>query len=85
MAFQFKKRTSAEELRTVLGELPCEIIRENDFALRVKVSRSQEMLPFVLSTVMASFDISDVKIMEASTEDIVRNIYSTDSEVVSHG
>ncbi|CAM5796065.1 MULTISPECIES: ABC transporter ATP-binding protein [Brevibacillus] len=85
VAFQFKKRTSAEELRTVLGELPCEIIRENDFALRVKVSRSQEMLPFVLSTVMASFDISDVKIMEASTEDIVRNIYSTDSEVVSHG
>ncbi|USG64729.1 ATP-binding cassette domain-containing protein [Brevibacillus ruminantium] len=85
VAFQFKKRTTPVELREVLGELPCEIQPDNDFTLRVRVARSQEMLPFVLSTVMSTFDVSDVKIMEASTEDIVRNIYSTDSEVASHG
>jgi len=85
VAFQFKKRTAPEEMRAALGELPCEILQDNEFSLRVKVARSQEMLPFVLSVVMGSFEVSDVKIKEASTEDIVRNIYSTDGEVVSHG
>ncbi|MDA5110066.1 MULTISPECIES: ABC transporter ATP-binding protein [Brevibacillus] len=85
VAFQFKKRTAPEELRAALGELPCEILRDNEFSLRVKVVRSQDMLPFVLSVVMGSFEVSDVKIKEASTEDIVRNIYSADGEVVSHG
>lgn len=85
VSFQMKKRTSADALRWVLGETPCEIVQENDYALTVKVPRSQEMLPFILSTVMTSFEVSDVKIMEASTEDIVRNIYSTDGEVTSHG
>lgn len=85
VSFQMKKRTRADELRQVLGEMPCEIEQVNDYALRVKVPRSEEMLPFVLSTVMSSFEVSDVKILEASTEDIVRNIYSADAEVASHG
>jgi ABC-2 type transport system ATP-binding protein len=85
IVFQFKVKTKPEELRAVLGELPCELIRENEYAIRIKIKRSQEMLPFVLSTVMSSFEVSDVKMMEASTEDIVRNIYSGGSEVVVHG
>ncbi len=85
IVFQFKKRTTPEQVRAVLEEVPCELLAENDYAVRVKIPRSQEMLPFVLSTVMASFEISDVKMQEASTEDIVRNIYSAGSEVVSHG
>lgn len=84
VSFQMKKRTSAEDLRRVLGEMPCEIEQVNEYTLSVQVARSQEMLPYVLSTVMSSFDVSDVKIMETSTEDIVRNIYSVDSEVASH-
>jgi ABC-2 type transport system ATP-binding protein len=84
VSFQMKKRTSADDLRAVLGDLPCQIEQINSYALRVKVARSQEMLPFVLSTVMTSFEVSDVKIVETSTEEIVRNIYSTDSEVASH-
>lgn len=84
VSFQMKKRTSADDLRRVLGEVPCEIFKENEYALRVKVPRSQEMLPFVLSTVMSSFEVSDVKIVETSTEEIVRNIYSADGEVASH-
>lgn len=84
VSFQMKKRTTADDLRHALGDMPCEIEQVNEYALRVKVARSQEMLPFVLSTVMSTFEVSDVKILETSTEDIVRNIYSTDSEVVSH-
>ncbi|MBH0330021.1 daunorubicin ABC transporter ATP-binding protein [Brevibacillus brevis] len=84
VSFQMKKRTSAAVLRQALGEMPCEIEQINDFTLNVKVARSQEMLPFVLSTVMSSFEVSDVKIEETSTEDIVRNIYSSDQEVASH-
>jgi ABC-2 type transport system ATP-binding protein len=85
VAFQFKKRTTTEQVRAVLGETPCELNRENDYSIRIKITRSEEMLPFVLSTVMTSFEVSDVKISEASTEEIVRNIYSTDGEVASHG
>ncbi|MFF0829356.1 ATP-binding cassette domain-containing protein [Brevibacillus sp. NPDC003359] len=84
VSFQMKKRTSAAVLRQALGELPCQIEQINDFTLSVKVARSQEMLPFVLSTVMSSFEVSDVKIEETSTEEIVRNIYSSDQEVASH-
>ncbi|MDR7317811.1 ATP-binding cassette domain-containing protein [Brevibacillus nitrificans] len=84
VSFQMKKRTKASELRNVLGDMPCTIEQINDYSLRVQVPRSQEMLPFVLSTVMASFDVSDVKIMETSTEDIVRNIYRADGEVANH-
>ncbi|QDS35909.1 ATP-binding cassette domain-containing protein [Brevibacillus brevis] len=84
VSFQMKKRTSTAALRQALGEMPCEIQQNNDFTLSVKVARSQEMLPFVLSTVMSSFEVSDVKIEETSTEDIVRNIYSSDQEVASH-
>ncbi|MGG4440325.1 ABC transporter ATP-binding protein [Brevibacillus fortis] len=84
VSFQMKKRTSAAVLRQALGEMPCKIEQINDFTLSVKVARSQEMLPFVLSTVMSSFEVSDVKIEETSTEDIVRNIYSSDQEVASH-
>jgi ABC-2 type transport system ATP-binding protein len=85
VAFQFKKRTTTEQVRAVLGETPCELNRENDYSIRIKITRSEEMLPFVLSTVMTSFEVSDVKISEASTEEIVRNIYSTDGEVASNG
>ncbi|WP_429845276.1 ABC transporter ATP-binding protein [Brevibacillus sp. FIR094] len=84
VSFQMKKRTSTAALRQALGEMPCEIEQINDFTLSVKVARSQEMLPFVLSTVMSAFEVSDVKIEETSTEDIVRNIYSSDQEVASH-
>jgi ABC-2 type transport system ATP-binding protein len=83
--FQFKQRVTTDRLRAVLGEIPCELVKENEYAIRVKIPRSQEMLPYVLSTVMANFEVSDVKIMETSTEDIVRNIYSSDSEVADHG
>ncbi|NGQ97371.1 ATP-binding cassette domain-containing protein [Brevibacillus sp. SYP-B805] len=82
--FQFRARTTPDQLRAALGDLPCELIRENEYAIRVKIQRSQEMLPYVLSTVMSTFEVSDVKMSEASTEDIVRNIYSTDSEVAAH-
>ncbi|MFM1655290.1 ATP-binding cassette domain-containing protein [Brevibacillus sp. B_LB10_24] len=85
IAFQFKHRIPLEELRSLLGEYPCELFAENEYAVRVKLQRSREMLPLVLSTVMASYEVSDVKVMESSTEDIVRNIYSVDSGVAVNG
>lgn len=86
VTFSFKKKVTVEELRAVLTDLPCELEAENEYAIKVQLKRSQEMLPFLLSTVMSTLDVSDVKITEASTEDIVRNIYSTDdSGVVSYG
>ena len=86
VVFQFKGKTSLDQVRAVLGDLPCELMKENQYAIRVKIKRSQELLPEVLSTVMSAFDVSDVKMVETNTEDIVRNIYSTKkSEVVAHG
>ncbi len=85
VVFQFKAKTTVDQVKAVLGELPCELMRENQYSVRVKIPRSQEMLPFVLSTVMSAFDVSDVKIVETNTEEIVRNIYSTKSEVAAHG
>ncbi|WP_019123822.1 ABC transporter ATP-binding protein [Brevibacillus massiliensis] len=85
IAFQFKQRIPVAELRGLLGEYPCELFAENEYAVRVKLQRSREMLPLVLSSVMASYEVSDVKVMESSTEDIVRNIYSVDSEVAVNG
>ncbi|RNB52556.1 ATP-binding cassette domain-containing protein [Brevibacillus gelatini] len=84
VSFQMKKRTSADELRRALGDMPCKITQENEYTLSVQVQQSQEMLPFVLSTVMSSFEVSDVKMLETSTEDIVRNIYQADTEVRDH-
>ncbi len=85
VSFRFKKPTTAASVREVLGELGCEVIDENDLAVRVRMKRSQELLPQVLATVMASFEVSDVQVQEASTEEIVRNIYSADGEVASYG
>ncbi|MBO8164649.1 MAG: ATP-binding cassette domain-containing protein [Brevibacillus sp.] len=84
VVFQFKKRTSLEEVRTALGAADYELVPENEYALAVRIPRSQEMLPYVLSTVMSRFDVSDVKVKEASTEEIVRNIYSATGEVMVH-
>jgi len=85
VVFFFRQRTTVDALRQALGELPCELVRENDYSIRVKVKRSQEQLPAVLSTVMSAFEVNDVKMQETSTEEIVRNIYSTGSEVAAHG
>ncbi|MGC5325810.1 ABC transporter ATP-binding protein [Brevibacillus sp. SYSU BS000544] len=85
VVFQFKRKISLDQLRVVLTDLPCELEVENEYAIRVVLKRSQEMLPFLLSTVMTALEVSDVKIMESSTEDIVRNIYSTDNGVASYG
>ncbi|HZG15466.1 MAG TPA: ATP-binding cassette domain-containing protein [Candidatus Bathyarchaeia archaeon] len=85
VVFQFKAKTTVDQVRATLGDMPCELSRENEYSIRIKIQRSQEMLPYVLSTVMSSFDVSDVKMVETNTEDIVRNIYSTKDEVVAHG
>jgi len=83
VVFQFKKRTGTSDVEAALGELTSELLAENDYSIRVKIKH--DMLPYVLSTVMSSFEVSDVKVLETSTEDIVRNIYSSDSEVVHYG
>ncbi|MCK9910910.1 hypothetical protein MXD81_17310, partial [Microbacteriaceae bacterium K1510] len=56
VVFQFKRRTSIEQLQTVLAELPCELTKVYQYAIRVKIVRSQEMLPLVLSTAMTAFE-----------------------------
>ncbi|UFJ41288.1 ATP-binding cassette domain-containing protein [Brevibacillus humidisoli] len=84
VVFQFKQRTTPEEVRAALAQVDCELAPENEYAMAIRIPRSQEMLPFVLSTVMARFEVSDVKVKETSTEEIVRNIYSVTSEVAVH-
>lgn len=85
VVFQFKQRTTVEQVRAALEGYACELTAENNMSVRVRMKQSQEALPHILSTVMSSFEVADVKMLEASTEEIVRNIYSTDGEVVSHG
>ncbi|WP_139492390.1 ABC transporter ATP-binding protein [Brevibacillus dissolubilis] len=82
VTFHLKKRTTTDDVRQVLGDLPCEITQDNEITVKLKFKH--EMLPYVLSTIMSAFEVSDVKVQETSTEEIVRNIYSTPSEVVSH-
>jgi ABC-2 type transport system ATP-binding protein len=85
VVFQFKQHTTIEQVRVALGDNSCDLTAKNSMTIRVRMKRRQELLPHVLSTVMASFDVADVKVQEASTEEIVRNIYSTDGGVLNHG
>ncbi|MGO0059331.1 ABC transporter ATP-binding protein [Brevibacillus fluminis] len=85
VVFQFKQRTTVEQVRAALGDFVCDLTAENNMSMRVRMKQSQNALPHILSTVMASFEVADVKMLETNTEEIVRNIYSTDGEVASHG
>ncbi|GIO03886.1 ABC transporter ATP-binding protein [Brevibacillus halotolerans] len=77
VVFQFKQKMTAESLRATLSEFECSIEGINAYSL--SVSFQHEKLPAILTQVMASFELTDVTIKETSTEEIVRNIYSTTS------
>ncbi|WP_232697814.1 ABC transporter ATP-binding protein [Brevibacillus daliensis] len=86
VVFQFKRKIGKEELAVSLSPFECEINPVSEYALAVLFTHDK--LPLVLSAVMGSFEVTDVAIAETSTEQIVRNIYSTTSEtngVASHG
>lgn len=87
VVFQFKNAMDPTHLREIVGDA-AEVQQENAYTFRLKLQRSQDVLPFVLSSVMSAFEVSDVKVEEASTEEIVRNIYAggeMDGEVVVNG
>ncbi|MED1663955.1 ATP-binding cassette domain-containing protein [Brevibacillus laterosporus] len=75
VVFQFKQKMTAENLRATLSGFECSIEGINAYSL--SVSFQHEKLPAILTQVMASFELTDVTIKETSTEEIVRNIYST--------
>ncbi|TPG70954.1 ATP-binding cassette domain-containing protein [Brevibacillus laterosporus] len=75
VVFQFKQKMTAEHLRATLSEFECKVESINAYSL--SVSFQHEKLPAILTQVMASFELTDVTIQETSTEEIVRNIYST--------
>ncbi|ATO50056.1 ATP-binding cassette domain-containing protein [Brevibacillus laterosporus] len=75
VVFQFKQKMTAENLRAALSGFECSIEGINAYSL--SVSFQHEKLPAILTQVMASFELTDVTIKETSTEEIVRNIYST--------
>ncbi|AIG25098.1 ATP-binding cassette domain-containing protein [Brevibacillus sp. 7WMA2] len=77
VVFQFKQKMTTENLRATLSEFECSIEGINAYSL--SVSFQHEKLPAILTQVMASFELTDVTIKETSTEEIVRNIYSTTS------
>ncbi|MDN9011827.1 ABC transporter ATP-binding protein [Brevibacillus laterosporus] len=77
VVFQFKQKMTAENLRSTLSEFDCSIEGINAYSL--SVSFQHEKLPAILTQVMASYELTDVTIKETSTEEIVRNIYSTTS------
>jgi len=77
VVLQFKQKMTTENLRATLSEFECSIEGINAYSL--SVSFQHEKLPAILTQVMASFELTDVTIKETSTEEIVRNIYSTTS------
>ena len=77
VVIRFKQKMTTENLRATLSEFECSIEGINAYSL--SVSFQHEKLPAILTQVMASFELTDVTIKETSTEEIVRNIYSTTS------
>jgi ABC-2 type transport system ATP-binding protein len=84
VVFQFKRLTTAEEVQAALRLHDCQLTMDNGYTLTIRIPRGQARLPYVLSTVIDRFEVSDVKVKESSTEEIVRNIYSATSEAAVH-
>lgn len=84
VVFQLKQPTTAEQVQTTLQLYDCELTVENGYTLKIRIPRGQAGLPQVLSAVIDHFEVSDVKVKESSTEEIVRNIYSATSEAYVH-
>ncbi|MBP2000357.1 ABC-2 type transport system ATP-binding protein [Paenibacillus shirakamiensis] len=80
--FQFGKATRKDKLEAWTLDLPVKWSAENDMAAKVWIPLDTNVSD-VLSRVVGQADITDIKIIETNTDDIVRSIYQSGSAVRS--
>lgn len=76
--FQFGTSTKLAQLQTWTAGLPVEWSAENDLGAKVWIPLEINVSD-VLSHVVGKADITDIKIIETNTDDIVRSIYQSGS------
>ncbi|GIP46445.1 MULTISPECIES: ABC transporter ATP-binding protein [Paenibacillus] len=76
--FQFGTATKLEQLRGWTGALPVIWTAENDLNAKVWIPRDIGVSE-VLGQVVGQADITDIKIIETNTDEIVRSIYQSGS------
>ncbi|MFD2615137.1 ABC transporter ATP-binding protein [Paenibacillus gansuensis] len=76
--FQFADRHDITKLRLLTAGLPVEWSEENEVTAKVWIPLDVNVSD-VLSRVVGSTEIRDIKIFETNTDDIVREIYKTGS------
>jgi ABC-2 type transport system ATP-binding protein len=76
--FQFGTATKLDQLRSWTGTLPVIWTAENDLNAKVWIPRDIGVSE-VLGQVVGQADITDIKIIETNTDEIVRSIYQSGS------
>ncbi|MEK5476110.1 ABC transporter ATP-binding protein [Paenibacillus sp. FSL R5-0407] len=76
--FQFGTGTKLAQLQTWTARLPVEWSAENDLGAKVWIPLEINVSD-VLGQVVGKADITDIKIVETNTDDIVRSIYQSGS------
>jgi ABC-2 type transport system ATP-binding protein len=79
LIFRFVDPISLDQLRLLTDGLEVQWSAENDYVAHCFVPQERTKVSDVLSRVVGTMDIRDVKIEETNTDDIVREIYKTGS------
>ncbi|RUS46565.1 ATP-binding cassette domain-containing protein [Cohnella sp. AR92] len=78
IVFQFTDAVSLERVRSLTDGLDVRWTVENEWTAKVWIPREMNVSD-VLARVVSSAEISDIKILETNTDEIVREIYRTGS------
>lgn len=83
IVFRFGTRCDLRRLEALTAGLPVQWSLDNEWTARVAVPADGAMVSNVLGRVVGEPDIRDIKIIETTTDDIVREIYRTGSDAVA--
>jgi len=77
IVFRFGTRCDLRRLEALTAGLPVRWSLDNEWTARIAVPEDGAMVSNVLGRVVGEPDIRDIKIIETTTDDIVREIYRT--------
>ncbi|MDP5274888.1 ABC transporter ATP-binding protein [Chengkuizengella axinellae] len=77
--FQFQKSYKLPQLHELTKGLNVKWVKENEMTAKVWIPQNEVNVSDVLSRIVGFTDISDIKIFETNTDEIVREIYKSGS------
>ncbi|HEX7058063.1 MAG TPA: ABC transporter ATP-binding protein [Bacilli bacterium] len=81
IVLQFSDAVKLDRLRKLTADLGVVWTGENDWTARVLVPHGKASVSQVIGRVVNDFSLKDIKIVEANTDEIVREIYKTTTGV----